>query len=120
MKRRLKKSSDGKKSEKETGKENAEPEVTIKRQLEEQRLVKINIPEVFKVWAFLLWFLCFVFHVGKGKQNTLIDKFVSADVSLCRFLIQNFQNILWNPHGDYFLFRLFRMKYSHLFTPPSG
>ena len=70
-----------------------------------------------KVWAFLLWFLCFVFHVGKGKQNTLIDKFVSADVSLRGFLIQNFQNILWNPHGDYFLFRFFRMKYICLHLP---
>ena len=31
------------------------PEFTIKRQLEEQRLVKINIPEVFKVWRQLIY-----------------------------------------------------------------
>ena len=31
------------------------PEFTIKKQLEEQRLMKINIPEVFKVWRQLIY-----------------------------------------------------------------
>ena len=67
------------------------PEFTIKRQLEEQRLVKINIPEVFKVWRQLIYhkhkwvtasmkvMIDLIRDYGYDKKNFTYKTFKGAD-----------------------------------------
>lgn len=33
------------------------------------------------------------FHMRKGEENHLVNQFVPADVSLCRFLVQEVQHL---------------------------